>query len=305
MNENVNYVPSSYNAMQLFVVLSYGLSIALFTFWRVYLKVRSKKLSIPADSTLFNVIMTSSMFIPLLSLYLLSLAYGQPQGFIGFVSKWLRISPKSLLMFLLAPFPPIVALIIYMEAMRAMDMIRVDALKQITGLDGFASAKALKILSMGYIAGVTINALLAACEEFGWRAYLMFSLAKYIGTSMSTVIVGTIWGLWHAPVIFSLKPLIEKNFPWMTLRLALTNNVVSCTILSYPLYLLLISSDSILPPASFHGTVNALWAIPQFVTKVSDERKYRDIVKVALVSLFAWGVAIIITVDIGEVTLAL
>ncbi len=93
---------------------------------------------------------------------------------------------------------------------------------------------------------------------------------------------------------------LREAFPWMPLELALVSNMVSCTVLSYPLYLLLISSGSVLPPAAFHGTINALWQIPQFVTRVSGERKYRDFAKITLTSILAWSVAIAATLGIRE-----
>lgn len=106
------------------------------------------------------------------------------------------------------------------------------------------------------------------------------------------------WGLWHVPMNLAVKPLIEKALPWVTLRLMLLSSIVSSIILSYPLYLLLAVSHSVLPPAAFHGTVNALWRIPQFVTRVSDEHRRRDVAKSMLASLAAWGVAIAVTLGL-------
>ena len=293
-------LPSTLSAVGLFVVLSYTLTFGLFMLWWVVLKRSGEKLSSLADSAAFNAVMTSFMFMPLLSLCLLSLTYGQLEVFAGFVFTWLKIDLKSLILFLLAPIPPIVALVLYMEVTSVMGMIEANALKQIAGLERFASVKTLKILGMGYAAGVTVNALLALGEEFGWRAYLMPSLTRHVEILGSVIIVGIVWGLWHVPVILSAKPLLERYFPWMTLELVLVSNVVSCIVLSYPLYFLLISSGSVLPPAAFHGTVNALWQIPQFVTRVSSKHRYRDLAKIALTSVLAWSIAIIVTLTIGE-----
>ena len=286
--------------MGLFVVLSYALTFSLFALWWVVLKKRSKKLPSPMASVAFNAVMTSSVLMPLLSLCLLSLIHSQLGAFTEFVFTWLKIDLKSLVMLLLAPIPPIVALVVYVEAMRAMDMVKVDVLQRITGLESFASVKALKVLGAGYAAGVTVNTLIALGEELGWRAYLMSSLTKHVGVLGAVIAVGTVWGLWHVPVILSAKPLLERHFPWMSLKLVLLNNVVSCIILSYPLYLLLISSGSVLPPAAFHGTINALWQIPQFVTRVSGERKYRDFAKITFTSILAWSVVIAVTLGIGK-----
>ena len=61
-----------------------------------------------------------------------------------FASTWLKVNLKSITMFLLAPIPPIAALVAYVEAMRAMDMVKEDVLRRIAGLRSFASVEALK-----------------------------------------------------------------------------------------------------------------------------------------------------------------
>ena len=251
------------------------------------------------SSAAFSAVAASFMFMPLLSLCLLSLSYGRPGALVEFAFTWFKVDLKSIALFLLAPIPPIVALIVYVEAMRAMGMIDVSALKQVIGSESFASAGALRVLGAGYAAGVTVNALAALGEELGWRAYLMPSLARHVGVFGAVVITGIVWGLWHVPVILSVKPLLKKYFPWVSLDLALVSSVVSCIVLSYPLYLLLMSSSSALPPAAFHGTVNALWQIPQLATKVSGERKYGDFAKITFISILAWSIAIIVTLGIG------
>ena len=120
-----------------FVVLSYALAFCLFALWWAVLRRRGGELVTLVGSAAFKTVMASCMFMPLLSLCLLSLIYGRPEAFMGFVFK---MDLKSLMMFLLAPIPPIVALVVYVEAMRVLGMIKVDALKRITGLEGFASA---------------------------------------------------------------------------------------------------------------------------------------------------------------------
>ena len=45
-----------------------------------------------------------------------------------------------------------------------------------------------------------INGLFTFGEEFGWRAYLQPKLMP-LGGRRATLLVGVIWGLWHAPII--------------------------------------------------------------------------------------------------------
>ncbi|MFW6197172.1 MAG: type II CAAX prenyl endopeptidase Rce1 family protein [Thermoplasmatota archaeon] len=50
------------------------------------------------------------------------------------------------------------------------------------------------------IAGLTINALAAFGEEFGWRAILLDEVSS-LGFWKASIMIGIIWGVWHAPLI--------------------------------------------------------------------------------------------------------
>jgi membrane protease YdiL (CAAX protease family) len=52
------------------------------------------------------------------------------------------------------------------------------------------------------IVGPTINGLFGFGEEFGWRGYLLPKLLP-LGKAKAYLILGTIWGLWHAPLILT------------------------------------------------------------------------------------------------------
>jgi membrane protease YdiL (CAAX protease family) len=55
-------------------------------------------------------------------------------------------------------------------------------------------------LVLGLLAGVTINAVAGFGEELGWRGLLQREFS-YMGFWRSSVIIGIIWGIWHAPII--------------------------------------------------------------------------------------------------------
>ena len=52
----------------------------------------------------------------------------------------------------------------------------------------------------GLMAGLTINAIFAFGEEYGWRGVLSDLLAP-LGRVRATLLVGVLWGFWHAPII--------------------------------------------------------------------------------------------------------
>ena len=53
-----------------------------------------------------------------------------------------------------------------------------------------------------------LNMIAAFGEEFGWRGYLLPRLAP-LGGVRAALLVGVVWGLWHAPLIV----LVGYNFP--------------------------------------------------------------------------------------------
>ena len=58
----------------------------------------------------------------------------------------------------------------------------------------------LAALGLVLVLGLIVNAILAFGEEVGWRGYLLWELAP-LGFWRASLLVGAIWGLWHAPII--------------------------------------------------------------------------------------------------------
>ncbi len=57
-------------------------------------------------------------------------------------------------------------------------------------------------LSPYIIFSFAINFLANTCEEIGWRGFALPHLQKRYNALLSTLIVGTLWGLWHLPLVF-------------------------------------------------------------------------------------------------------
>lgn len=100
------------------------------------------------------------------------------------------------------------------------------------------------------IAGFTINAVAGFGEELGWRGFLVrqFQQMKFWKAS---VIIGFIWGVWHAPVI-----LMGHNYPQHP-QIGVAMMTVWCILLT-PLFIYFtLKAGSVIAAAIAHGTLNA------------------------------------------------
>ena len=103
----------------------------------------------------------------------------------------------------------------------------------------------------GLLAGVTINALFAFGEEYGWRNYLVSALKekKFVCAS---IFIGIVWGLWHFPLI-----LLGHNYPQHSVA-GVFMMVVFCVLASFVELYFVLKAKSVYPAAIFHGTINAV-----------------------------------------------
>lgn len=101
------------------------------------------------------------------------------------------------------------------------------------------------------VVGMTVNAVFAFGEEFGWRGYLLWELAPF-GFWKASVLIGLVWGLWHVPLV--LAGLNYPSFPIVGVILF----TVVCVLLS-PIYTyVVVNGGSVLPAAVLHGVFNAV-----------------------------------------------
>lgn len=110
-------------------------------------------------------------------------------------------------------------------------------------------------LFQAIIAGITINAVVAFGEEAGWRGYLYKEL-EGMGFWKMSVVIGLIWGLWHAPLIA-----MGHNYPQHpTLGIFM---MTLWTILLTPMFLIVRQkSHSVLAASVLHGSLNASAGLP-------------------------------------------
>lgn len=105
-------------------------------------------------------------------------------------------------------------------------------------------------LLQSLVAGFTVNGLFAFGEEYGWRGVLADELEP-LGAARATVLIGILWGLWHAPVILLLGHNYGDDRAWGVLVM-----VVWMVPFSFLLRWTRRRSGSVFAPAVVHGAVN-------------------------------------------------
>jgi len=102
----------------------------------------------------------------------------------------------------------------------------------------------------GLIAGISINAFIAFGEEIAWRGFL-FNELNYLGFWKSSILIGFIWGIWHAPIILQ-----GHNYPQHPI-IGVFMMIVFCILLSPIMSYIRTKSNSVIACSIFHGTLNA------------------------------------------------
>ena len=122
-------------------------------------------------------------------------------------------------------------------------------------------------LFSGLYAGITLNALFAFGEEIAWRGYLLklFEGKKFMTTALLT---GTIWGLWHAPIILN-----GHNYPQHPV-IGVLMMVVFCVLLTPMLMYFRKKSGSVIVPAIMHGTFNGVIGITLIMVTPANDLLY-------------------------------
>lgn len=69
-------------------------------------------------------------------------------------------------------------------------------------------------LSPYFFIGLMVNFFANICEEIGWRGFALPRLQKRHNAFIATLIVGTLWGLWHLPLFFLAGAMSEYPFLW-------------------------------------------------------------------------------------------
>ncbi|MBK8417550.1 CPBP family intramembrane glutamic endopeptidase [Candidatus Villigracilis saccharophilus] len=111
-----------------------------------------------------------------------------------------------------------------------------------------------------------LNAIPILGEEFGWRAYLQPKLMP-LGGKKAMLVMGVVWGLWHAPIIA-----MGHNYgteylgaPWLGILTMTWFTFILGTFIGWAA----LRADSVWPAVIGHGAINGIAGIYVFFTQGS------------------------------------
>ena len=110
-------------------------------------------------------------------------------------------------------------------------------------------------LTQGFLLAPIINSVFVFGEEFGWRAYLQPKLMA-LGFRRAMLLMGLIWGLWHAPIIA-----MGHNYgfgywgaPWSGILAMTWFTLTAGTVIGW----LTLKGRSVWPAVIAHGALNGI-----------------------------------------------
>ncbi len=115
-------------------------------------------------------------------------------------------------------------------------------------------------LMLGLIAGITVNAVAGFGEELGWRGLLQKEFG-YMGFWKSSILIGVIWGIWHAPLILQ-----GHNYPQHPV-IGVFMMTIWCVLLAPIFSYVRLKANSVITAAIIHGSLNATYGLSLMVVK--------------------------------------
>jgi len=122
--------------------------------------------------------------------------------------------------------------------------------EEIEQMEGGFLRPLLLILVQTLLFGLTLNAVAGFGEELGWRGFLQREMEN-AGFWISSLIIGFIWGLWHAPLILQ-----GHNYPTYPF-LGVIMMILWCMLLAPLFGYIRLRAGSVIAPSIMHGSLNA------------------------------------------------
>jgi len=150
-----------------------------------------------------------------------------------------------------------------------------------------ATITAYSQIASGYIAAVSINAFFAIGEEIGWRGYL-YRVLGFKTSLINTIVIGCVWGFWHSSAIL----LLGYNYT-VNRYIGVVLFTLYAIALTYPHLLVSKETSSVIPAASLHGAVNALWGLTILASNLSIELR-EVLLGLGLLGIVSWIITSIV-----------
>ncbi|GBC71321.1 hypothetical protein HRbin02_01102 [Candidatus Calditenuaceae archaeon HR02] len=183
------------------------------------------------------------------------------------VKGYLRLGRKVLVFYLTSPLIAYLAILLYLLIIAPIGLLTLEHLQVELPITLVPEVLIVLMLLSAYFPAITINTLFALGEEIGWRGFLQIELeALGLSLAKAALLVGLVWGVWHAPAIL----LLGYNYPDNPVLGALLFTAFTVT-LSLPHAIIRHLSLSVIPAASLHGTVNAIWGLTVVATRLPRE----------------------------------
>lgn len=226
-------------------------------------------LALRGNQTAFSLILSVSMFVPLLS----ALVEGIPLKNIG----WKPVLKGNIKYIIMAWFGPVVLTVLgavlyyvifperfdltgmYMKATYGEIMIAQLEAQGIT-IPIFIVVTAIQALTYA----PWINMIFALGEEAGWRGVMHPMLKDRLGRTKGLIASGVIWGAWHWPVMVIAGYEYGLNY-WGAPVLGMVLFCLSTVVMGTLFDVLYEKTNCIWVAALAHGSVNAVAALPSFV----------------------------------------
>ncbi|MCX6842980.1 MAG: CPBP family intramembrane metalloprotease [candidate division WOR-3 bacterium] len=106
------------------------------------------------------------------------------------------------------------------------------------------------LLGQGLFAGLTMNAVAGFGEELGWRGFLFGEFSSF-GFWRSSLLIGAIWGIWHAPLVLQGLQYRSHPVPGVAMMTAW------CILLSPLFSYIRLKARSVVAVSILHGSFNA------------------------------------------------
>ena len=216
------------------------------------------------------------MFIPALCVVLTRLITGE-----GFRNSWIHPHFKgNIKYYLFAWLAPSVlstigAVVYYLCFPEQFDPNSGYIVKTMAEIGGElpANMPPLKVLIIGQtitavLFGPILNFITCFGEEWGWRGYLLPKMATKIPRIPMLLITGTIWGLWHAPII-ALGHNYGTDY-WGYPVVGIAMMCVFCIALGTIFSYLCIKTQSCIPGVIAHGAINSFAGAGLFFAATND-----------------------------------